>query len=255
MIQARPMNASFTFRTEPLAGCNRAGIVLWLVEFVAWRQQASSLRHCLDPSQRERAARLRDPAQRRDRELVYALHRLALGNFLGLPAACVPLQRSEDGQPLLPGGHVHTSLSHANTHAAIAVSTAGPVGVDIESRFRNFALAELADRICHPCELPESGEAGLLRLWVRKEAALKAIGKGLSIEMASFAAPEDGLLSLRPDPASAAMLLRVRHVDAGADCVAAVAGAPDAIVEVRWLVPDGEARRGRDRQAPQPVQN
>jgi 4'-phosphopantetheinyl transferase len=245
MIQARSMNMPFTLSMQPDSAHARAGILVWLVEFTAWRPRLSSLRACLDPSQRERAARLRDPALRRDRELAYALHRVALADLLGLPASCVPLQRSAEGQPRLPGGKVHTSLSHASTHAAIAISTAGPVGVDIEPTRRNFSLAELADRICHPDELEAIGETGLLRLWVRKEAMLKAIGTGLAIEMSSFAAPDEGLVALRSSASASAMSLQVRQLDAGAECVAAVAGMPGASIDCQWLVPDDESWRGQ----------
>ena len=234
------MNAPFTLRTRSDRGFRRPEIVVWLVEFADWRQQLSTLRQCLDASQLGRAARLRDPMQRRDRELVHALHRTVLGDFLGLPAASVPLRRSANGRPWLQGHEVSTSLSHSIATAAIAISTAGPVGVDIEPRSRNFPMAELADRICHPDELP-CDEAGLLRLWVRKEAALKAIGTGLSMEMSSFCAPDRALVSLRPDPASPCMTLWISHVDAGAGCVAAVAGSPDADVVCRWLLPGGES--------------
>lgn len=252
------MNAPFTLRTPPVAGRDRADILVWLVEFAAWRPHLPALRECLDPSQRARSAILRDPAQRRDRELVHALHRMALGEFLGLPASSVPLERSADGQPLLAGGEIHTSLSHARMHGAIAISTAGAVGVDIEPRLRNFSLAELAERICHPEERHSIDEAGLLRLWVRKEAALKAIGTGLSVEMATFVAPDGGLVSLRSGPSAAELTLRVRHVDAGVECVAAVAGAPDASIACRWLAPLGEPWRKRATEpsaAMEPIRN
>lgn len=236
--QADFLNASFTRRQRRGAARERAGIQVLLVEFAAWRPRLASLVGCLDRGQRQRVERLRDPAHRRDRQLAYALHRVALGEHLQLPAACVPLFRSSLGQPRLENDLVHTSLSHGNTHAAIAISAAGPVGVDIESRERTFPLSPLADRICHAEENGLMSDGDLLRLWVRKEALLKAIGIGLGLEMTSFQAPENGVVTLRSDPSAPTTTLRVQHVDAGAQCTAAVAGPPDATVECHWLLPD-----------------
>ena len=156
---------------------------------------------CLDASQLGRAARLRDPMQRRDRELVHALHRTALGIF----SACL-LPAFRCGAPRMdsPGCRAMRCIPASATrvaNAAIAISTAGPVGVDIEPRSRNFPMAELADRICHPDELPSRRVRPAAPLG-SQGSALKAIGTGLSMEMSSFAAPDGALVSLRPDPSS-----------------------------------------------------
>jgi hypothetical protein len=62
--------------------------------------------------------------------------------------------------------------------------------------------------------------------------------------MQTFAAPEDGLVSLRTSACAAEITLRVQHVEAGARCIAAVAGAPDALLSCRWMMPHAEPAPG-----------
>ncbi len=66
---------------------------------------------------------------------------------------------------------------------AIAVANCR-VGIDVESSIRAVRMRGIADQICHrdevgvvPCD------AGLLALWVRKEALLKATGQRLAMAM------------------------------------------------------------------------
>ena len=81
---------------------------------------------------------------------------------------------------------MHVSLSRTPGLVAAAVSTAGPVGVDVEvagsARFPGFE-----DVAAHPEE--HTGEP--TRTWVRKEAALKATGWGLALDPRKVRIDED----------------------------------------------------------------
>ena len=171
--------------------------------------------------------------------LGYALHRLLLGHVLGLEPANVPIGRDEAGCPRLAGALLSTSLSHADRALALAITATGPVGVDIEPLSRASVMPEIAGRVCHPAEAAEIAKLSepalceaLLALWVRKEAFLKAAGIGLQREMPTFAAPDSAVLAL-----PGGEMTQVRMLDAGAHWVAAVAGAPDVVIESAWLRP------------------
>lgn len=94
-------------------------------------------------------------------------------------------ERTATGKPYLPGGP-HFSLSRTAGMAAIAISRAGPVGIDIE-RKRDLALTpaserslkaaagQLATRGTYSAASRSRCEANL-RNWVRLEAAVKANG-------------------------------------------------------------------------------
>ena len=203
-----------------------------------WRDQAAVL---LDSAETARVARRRFDHDREMLTIAYAMHRLLLGRMLGHEPRQVPLYRDDRGCPRVTGDPVHTSLSHADGVVAIAMTHSGAVGVDIERVARAAGMPSLAGRICHPDDVVELVGLGadglrqaLLRLWVRKEAVLKAAGIGLAVEMQAFAVPSDGFVDL-PLPAGGAM--QVRMLDAGADCVAAVAGSPGAAIVCGWLQP------------------
>ena len=94
--------------------------------------------------------------------------------------------RDHNGKPRvasIDGRDLHFNVSHSGEWALIAVSDDSPVGVDIERPrvFRN--PAGVARRLCSARELEHvrggEDQAGLLRLWVRKEAVAKADGSGL----------------------------------------------------------------------------
>jgi 4'-phosphopantetheinyl transferase len=71
----------------------------------------------------------------------------------------------------------------------IAVTRHQPVGIDIEAIKHDFPVAEIAPAVFSPDELvqffklpADAKRAEFFRAWVAKEAYLKALGKGLSIE-------------------------------------------------------------------------
>lgn len=100
------------------------------------------------------------------------------------------------GRPVVVPGLMmpHVSLAAAGPLVAVAVTDAGPVGVDVERVLRAGSPGFL-DVALHPDEdLPDGPEAAA-RLWVRKEAVLKAAGVGLLVD------PADVLLSAPEEPA------------------------------------------------------
>lgn len=209
-----------------------------LGDWQPWLAEAFAL---LSVEEAARVRRRRIPDHRDARVLAYALHRLLLGSALGCRPADVPLHRDGLGCPRLPGDIACTSLSHAPGVIALALTTSGPVGVDIEPRGRAAVMPGIARCVCHTSEAIElstldetARAAAMLALWVRKEALLKAAGVGLAVPMESFAAPEHHALQV---PALFAQTVQVRMLEAGDGCVAAVAGATGAVVDCRWLRP------------------
>jgi 4'-phosphopantetheinyl transferase len=131
----------------------------------------------------------RDPARRAARIAL----RVILAGYLGREAACRPFVLSRAGKPSLatsPDGQapgLHFNLAHCDTTALVAVSRAGPVGVDIEaerrtriSDHRRGMLIDWARAIAPLDPLPEGpDDARFLQAWVRLEALAKATGEGL----------------------------------------------------------------------------
>lgn len=211
-----------------------------LVEISTWKPWLNQAVDLLDASENERIQKKRNADDRETLVLAYALHRLLLGQVMGSDAAAVPLWRDSSGCPRVDDDQVRTSLSHARGWVALAVSAAGPVGVDVEPLGRLGLLGGLEGQICHPSEaallqgLPESAyKNALLAVWVRKEAVLKAAGIGLMHDMNSFVAWPGEV----PLPTSAGHVTRVQMLDAGPECAAAVASVPWLPVRFARLVP------------------
>ena len=223
------------------AASGQMSTVVALVDTRQWLPWLSEAKNLLDPAETMRAERRRIIADREALVLAYALHRLLLGAILTMGPMAVPLFRDARGCPRVANCDIHTSLSHADGHVALAVSAVGPVGIDIEPATRTAVMAEISASVCHPAEaaalagLSEPDRsAALLALWVRKEAVLKAAGIGLMREMASFEAPADSCPRLPWLPGGAC---RIRMLDAGETWVAAVASAADVSVSTIWLHP------------------
>ena len=91
-------------------------------------------------------------------------------------------------------GHpgLHVSLSRTRDLVAVAVSVDAPVGIDVEvlagTRFDGFDAVAL-----HPVErAADLDDRTRAVSWVRKEAALKALGTGFSVDPATVPAPAPG---------------------------------------------------------------
>ncbi|MFH9605894.1 4'-phosphopantetheinyl transferase family protein [Streptomyces sp. NPDC017448] len=126
--------------------------------------------------------------------------RQILSRYLGVPAAglrfgtrpCPWCADPGHGRPVVAGPPtgLDFNLSHAGPHWALAVTTAGPVGIDIEDG-RSGSSAGTAELVLSASELtyvnsrPEGAarEAAFLRCWTRKEAVVKAIGTGITADL------------------------------------------------------------------------
>jgi 4'-phosphopantetheinyl transferase len=103
-----------------------------------------------------------------------------------------------------PGGGdwpLHFNLSHSGSDIWMACTDVAPLGIDVES-----ATPDPADLlpVVHPDEAADlrndASAAACQRLWVRKEAVVKALGEGLSQPLDAFrvttdACPRDWLLT------------------------------------------------------------
>ena len=86
------------------------------------------------------------------------------------------------GKPYFPGNPMYFSISHTANHAFCILSSR-PVGLDAEEMSRRVN-PKLAEKVLSPRELSQyrsspDPNAALLKLWVLKEAAVKATGEGL----------------------------------------------------------------------------
>lgn len=106
----------------------------------------------------------------------------------GMDAEALELEKGPFGKPFFPGGP-EFSISHAGPFAALALSDQA-VGVDIEAARCTLDIAKYCfaeDEITAALALTgDRQRLYLQRLWVAKEAYVKALGTGLSTPLNSF---------------------------------------------------------------------
>lgn len=123
---------------------------------------------------------------------------------------CARCGAETHGQPwaLVRGaGDVFVSLSRSGPHLVTALSTVGPIGIDVES-VDDVAAGWDPALVLHSSESAESPQEQA-ELWCRKEAILKASGEGLDVSMPSVRAVDHDVVDLpAPEGHRAAYAIR-----------------------------------------------
>lgn len=114
----------------------------------------------------------------------------------GLSADSLPITVNVYGKPdFKTEVGVHFSLSHAEDRVMAAISSAS-VGCDVERWGAGSGRWEVEGRGCltadekaHLAACHETDrDRAFIRLWVRKESYVKAVGEGMGIDPSSFSA-------------------------------------------------------------------
>ncbi|MFT4008793.1 MAG: 4'-phosphopantetheinyl transferase superfamily protein [Nocardioidaceae bacterium] len=135
----------------------------------------------LGATERERCARLHDPRDRAAFVAAHVLVRECAGALLGFSPDSVRIEQhcprcsGPHGRPSVVGhSGVHASLSHTRTHVA-AVTAWSPCGIDVEPlRPVRPPDSALTPREREQLAMQTDPATAFLRLWVRKEALIKA---------------------------------------------------------------------------------
>jgi len=105
------------------------------------------------------------------------------------------------GRPWLRGAQdVDISISHSEGWILVAIGRGCRIGADVQKVTAVFQSRALVRRACTVLEaralstLPQPERPGRLAdLWTAKEAAVKADGRGLSIDLRGLTAPDAGV--------------------------------------------------------------
>ncbi len=159
---------------------------LWWARVSEANEHLDRLRPMLNSDELERAARFRVEGAAQRFVVARAVLRSLLGRATGVDPADVVFAYGEHGKPRLEAGGPSFNASDSGDFVVVGLASE-ELGVDVEA-MRPLARRErLALRICTERELeafetiPEAErDAAILRLWTCKEAALKAVGIGLS---------------------------------------------------------------------------
>ena len=143
--------------------------------------------------EKQRAARMRAGLPRDEFVAGRGSLRRLLGAAVGAAPETLVLEKGTHGKPRLKDG-VWFNVAHSRGVILIGLSMTGEIGVDVEYREPMLDLKDVARTAFHDDELARLEGAGsadlrlaeFYRCWTRKEAVLKADGRGLTIEPKSF---------------------------------------------------------------------
>jgi 4'-phosphopantetheinyl transferase len=179
---------------------NMSSVVkVWTGRLKHWRQRVNECASILSADERECARRyLRREDQKRF-VITRALTRRICAAHTGLEPHAVTFWRTSFGKPYLAAeeGHrkIEFNVSHSGDCLLIAWTEGGPVGVDVEALepYRRVSFTEIASSAFSADECAvlssvtaEETAATFYRVWVRKEALLKAEGCGVGGPLKSF---------------------------------------------------------------------
>jgi 4'-phosphopantetheinyl transferase len=230
MIRAR-------FPRTPVLSANEVHVILVDLADV----ELATLAPILDADEHSRAATFR---RTDDRDRYIASHvafREVVGAVLHKLPADVRWSMGRNHKPQVAGSTLGVNLSHSGDRAAVALAWGREVGVDIEQVCAVDEL-ELAAVALSPAEqralldYQDGRRDAFYRVWVGKEALVKARGDGLGGPLTSFdvsAEPgaEEVLIASRLEDGR---VWSIQRVDAGRDYAAAIAASSPPWHTVVW---------------------
>jgi 4'-phosphopantetheinyl transferase len=197
----------------------------------------------------EKANRFYFPKDRNGFIVSHAFLRDVISRYIQVDPWNLEFRVNPHGKPALAAAFqefdIQFNLSHSNEYALVAVMRGQAVGVDVELIRPEFGGADIARRFFSPSEVhallsisPENQGDAFFRCWTRKEAFIKAIGRGLALPLDEFdvsVLPEEpaGLLSTRFDPQEAARW-SMFQVDPAPGYSGSVAAKGKSVVLVLW---------------------
>ena len=208
---------------------------VWRAGLEASPSAVDEFHELFSADERERAVRFRFDKHRRRFTVARGILRTLLGRYLERKPQDLTFGYSEHGKPFLAGTRtldLRFNVSHSAEMALFGFTLGREIGVDVEQIRPDRSTREIAERFFAPREvealfaLPKEEQTnGFFRCWTRKEAYIKAKGKGLAIPLSSFAVSlvETASLVWVQDASDEAPRWRLRKIklDGGyAGCVA-----------------------------------
>ena len=184
-----------TWTEPPSSPSLETGTVhVWRIALNQEDDRLERFRRTLEAGELERAGRFHFDKDRRHFIVARGFLRSVVARYLGSQPEALRFEYGAYGKPALGTEHtLRFNLSHSNEVALLAVSLDAEIGVDVEHIRADFASEDIARRYFSRAEVegfnalpPEERVAAFFRCWTRKEAYIKAIGKGFSQSLSAF---------------------------------------------------------------------
>ena len=166
---------------------------VWKIHLDLPEEVITQLKTILAEDELNRAARFYFEKDRRHYIAARGQLKILLGKYLDTNPAELDFKYNDHGKPFYQRTGIQFNVSHSNKLGLIAFDPAKPVGVDIEWKRPDFARLKTAQRFFSAGEVKELESLPKEQIhdaffngWTRKEAYIKALGKGLAIPLSKF---------------------------------------------------------------------
>jgi len=170
----------------------KTDVHLWLAKHYVPSAKELSV---LSEAEQQRAEACSNPEVRARLLATFALRRQVLSQYLACAPEELAFRSGPWGKPELKESNsdLHFNGSHSRQYLLLAVGR-HPLGVDIQQhKTTNTGYLRLAERFFAKAEVeilaaqdPKQRQQLFYRLWTRKEAFVKALGKGISFGLRRF---------------------------------------------------------------------
>ena len=173
---------------------------IWRVYLPGERSRLTLFMNTLSSDEHAKAEKFRRPEDRISFALTRGILRCVLSKYINTAPEKIHFDYTSFGRPSLCANPeepmLNFNVSHSNRWALFALGKNRATGIDVEYIRAGLDISSIAGRFFSPREaalIDDASEEERMRLfykiWVRKEAYLKALGKGLSIPLNQFTVP------------------------------------------------------------------
>lgn len=180
-----------TGRFPPQLGIN--DVHVWAVRLSHRWSEVSLFEELLSEDEKTRAGRFRFDRDRQQYRITHGLLRILVGQYLASHPATVQFSENEYGKPAVTEGNLAFNISHSRGAGLMAFTRGRDIGVDLEWMNCRIATDQLAKYAFSEWEYDQYAAVSddqkylaFYNCWTRKEAFVKALGKGLAMPLGSF---------------------------------------------------------------------
>jgi len=171
-------------------------IYVWLVNLKLESNTIKNIIHSLSNEEINRANKFYFEKDKYSFIGSHVILRQILSKYIDIPTKKIIFDNNKYGKPFVKNSiheNFQFNLSHSENYALIGVTSYDEIGVDIEHIKDDFIIKDIANNYFSKGEIEElfslpndKQRTGFFNCWTRKEAYIKAEGKGLSIPLNSF---------------------------------------------------------------------
>jgi 4'-phosphopantetheinyl transferase len=199
-------------RVSEVPALSPGEVHIWRATLDRVEAELQEFRQILAPDEQARADRFYFEIHRQHFTAGRGILRTLLAEYLAVRPTQIAFRYGPQGKPALDvgPGNLRFNLAHAHGLALIAITRGHELGVDVERIRDDYACEQVAHRFFSPNEVavlralpPDARRGAFFTCWSRKEAYIKATGRGLSQSLDQF--------DVSLDPEAPAALLATRH--------------------------------------------